>query len=248
VLCRRAEAASQAQLPTLEREHTAKSPLRVIAPTLLAVSVLAGLALLAGHLSSNGEPRLEALVELASAVPAPARLAKPVPAARPTSAAVVAKSTEPHDAVEPELQQPGLAQPGLERPGLEQPELQPAFNPQPADQAARSAEDERRHQEVMAAIAARELQRAAAGVAITMYSTSWCGACNAARDHMRAHGIAFTDRNVEEDPEAKAQQLQLNPRGSVPTIDVDGREVLVGFSASHLKAAIARSVARRTGS
>ena len=247
MLCRRAQAASQPPLPALERDDTAKSPARVIAPTLLGVALLVGLALLWPRLwprlSSNDPPSVEAVVELASAVPAPARLAKPAPAAqRPTAAAAAATTVAPPA----EAQAPTEA--AVQQPELQLPELAPTSGPNPGDQAARTAEDERRHQEVMGAIAAREQERAAAGVAITMYSTSWCGACNAARAHMLAHGIAFTDHNVEEDPEAKVQQLQLNPRGSVPTIDVDGHEVLVGFSASHLKAAIARSVARRTGS
>ena len=65
---------------------------------------------------------------------------------------------------------------------------------------------------------------------------------------MEANAIPFTDHDVEADPAAKARQLQLNPRGSVPTIDVDGREVLVGFGAKSLDNAIARAVAARAGS
>ena len=129
-----------------------------------------------------------------------------------------------------------------------------AVVPSPAKQAddvaaaARAAEDARRHDEVMAAIAARERARRSSTLTITMYSTSWCGACVAARDYMRAHDIAFTELDVGEDAAAKKRQLELNPRGSVPTIDVDGREVLVGFGAKTLEAAIARAAAARSGS
>jgi glutaredoxin len=113
-----------------------------------------------------------------------------------------------------------------------------------------AAEDaERTHAQVMAAIAAREHEqrRAMGALNIEMYSTTWCGACKAARLYMQDHGIAFTDHDVEADPDARTTQLSLNPRGSVPTIDVDGREVLVGFSGSNLEAALARATAARSG-
>jgi glutaredoxin len=114
--------------------------------------------------------------------------------------------------------------------------------------ALTSADVERTHAQVMAAIAARERQHAAGALNIEMYSTSWCGACKAARLYMQDHGIAFTDHDIEADPDARTTQLSLNPGGSVPTIDVDGREVLVGFSGDDLDAAMARATAARSGS
>jgi len=114
--------------------------------------------------------------------------------------------------------------------------------------ALTSADAERSHAQVMAAIAAREREHAAGALTIEMYSTSWCGACKAARLYMQDHGIAFSDHDVEADPDARTTQLSLNPGGSVPTIEVDGREVLVGFSGSDLEAALARAAEARSGS
>jgi mycoredoxin len=215
---------------------------------LAAVATFAGFLLLQ---SRNARSDADA-----SAAASPARAARGLsqPAAAPAAGPALDPTGKdaPRPSVAPTAvpaDQPGavpaaaVLPPPLPPAALEPP---PPPNPVAAPDSAR-AEDERRHAEVMAAIAARERARATGSVAITMYSTSWCGACIAARDHMRAKGIAFTEHDVEADPAAKAQQLQLNPRGGVPTIDVDGRETLVGFSAQRLEAAIARSVAARTG-
>ncbi len=66
-------------------------------------------------------------------------------------------------------------------------------------------------------------------VSITMYSTSWCGVCRSARAYMDAEGIAYVDHDVEADARAARRLRSLNPRGSVPTFDIDG-ETHIGFS------------------
>lgn len=78
--------------------------------------------------------------------------------------------------------------------------------------------------------AAAEALRGARGrVPVVMYSTSWCGACRSARGYLDAHNLAYTEHDVETNAVARAEQLRLNPRGSVPTLSVGG-EVMVGFS------------------
>lgn len=54
---------------------------------------------------------------------------------------------------------------------------------------------------------------------------------------MDAEGIAYTDHDVEEDERAERRLLALNPRGSVPTFDIDG-ETRIGFSPRNLESAI----------
>jgi glutaredoxin len=240
-----------APAPTAHKAETSGVSVRSVFTALLALGALAGVAVLALGLRQNEERPAVIPEQLAGAqgrrglqqpqagaasdLAAQAELAaKPLPSSAPEPNGLAASDPTPN-AVAPA---PGALAVAVELP----------VEADPAVQAARAAEDARRHEEVMAAIAARERARATSSVAITMYSTSWCGACKHARDHMRAQGIAFDERDVEDDPAAKAQQLLLNPRGSVPTIDIDGHEVLVGFSAGHLDAAITRSVARRTGS
>jgi len=107
-------------------------------------------------------------------------------------------------------------------------------------------------QEVVAARAKREeerrqgeRQRAVASVKIVMYSTSWCGYCRAARQWLGSQGIAYVDKDVERDRSAAAHMRAINPRGGVPTFEID-QQVLTGFSAAHLAGAIARAAEQRS--
>jgi len=77
-----------------------------------------------------------------------------------------------------------------------------------------------------------------------MYSTDWCPSCKNARAWFRANGIPVNDRNVEESESAHRAQLALNPRGTIPTIDVDG-EVIVGFGPEHMENVLRRAAQRR---
>jgi Glutaredoxin len=76
-------------------------------------------------------------------------------------------------------------------------------------------------------------------VPITLYGAPWCGACNATKGAQ----IPFTERDVDTDAFAAAEARRLNPRGSIPVIDVAGR-ILVGFRPATLIAAI-QDAARR---
>ena len=107
--------------------------------------------------------------------------------------------------------------------------------------------DKKRHEMVQKDLDALALKSARRNVSITMYSTSWCGSCIKARSYMQAHGIAFTELDVDRDATAKARARGLNPRGSVPTIAIDS-EVLVGFSPESLEQRITRAAKKRAGS
>ena len=75
---------------------------------------------------------------------------------------------------------------------------------------------------------------------VTIYGTSWCGACRAAREYMTAHKIPFADKDVERDPAAaqeladKASKMGI-PTDRVPIIDVRGR-LLLGFDRERIEA------------
>jgi glutaredoxin len=75
---------------------------------------------------------------------------------------------------------------------------------------------------------AEDLKAEMQQVKITMYSTSWCDVCKAARRWMNEEGLQFTDLDVEKSETDKVLHRSLNPRGTVPTFDVEGT-VLVGF-------------------
>jgi len=74
----------------------------------------------------------------------------------------------------------------------------------------------------------------------TIYGTSWCGACRAARQYFTEKKIPFADKDIERDPAAareladKASKLGI-PTDRVPVIDVRGR-LLLGFDRARIEA------------
>jgi glutaredoxin len=81
-------------------------------------------------------------------------------------------------------------------------------------------------------------------VHLVVYTTSWCGVCRRAKSWMNSQGIAYEDRDVETSSENLREMRALNPRGSVPTFDVEGT-VLVGFSERALVSSMQRAAQRR---
>jgi glutaredoxin len=82
---------------------------------------------------------------------------------------------------------------------------------------------------------------AAAGApVVTIYGTSWCTACRAARQYLSARKIPYAEKDIEKDPaaarelEAKAARLGV-PTDRVPIIEVRGR-LLLGFDQRRLEA------------
>ncbi len=75
---------------------------------------------------------------------------------------------------------------------------------------------------------------------VTIYGTSWCGACRAAREYMASHKIPFADKDIEHDPGAareladKAAKMGV-PTDRIPIIDVRGR-LLLGFDRERIEA------------
>jgi glutaredoxin len=80
---------------------------------------------------------------------------------------------------------------------------------------------------------------------VTIYGTSWCGACRAARQYLTERRIPFADKDVENDPAAareladKAGKLGV-PTDRVPVIDVRGR-LLLGFDRARIEALLGES-------
>lgn len=57
------------------------------------------------------------------------------------------------------------------------------------------------------------------------------------KEFLSDHGVAFTDRNVAEDPEARATLLTTTGRQATPVIVV-GAEVIEGFDRGRLQRAL----------
>jgi glutaredoxin len=68
-----------------------------------------------------------------------------------------------------------------------------------------------------------------------------------AKHYMQQRGLRFTEHDVDEDREAAARRDLLNPRGGVPTIQIDDK-VMVGFDPERFQQMVdnaARVYARR---
>jgi len=80
-------------------------------------------------------------------------------------------------------------------------------------------------------------------VHVVVYTTGWCSVCKRAKAWMTSQGIAYEERNIELSSEYAAKMRAINPRGSIPTFDVEG-EVMIGFSERGLVASM-QDAARR---
>jgi glutaredoxin len=75
---------------------------------------------------------------------------------------------------------------------------------------------------------------------VTIYGTSWCGACRAAREYLTERKIPFADKDIEQDETAarelgeKASKMGI-PTDRVPIIEVRGR-LLQGFDRARIEA------------
>jgi glutaredoxin len=81
-------------------------------------------------------------------------------------------------------------------------------------------------------------------VEVVVYYAPWCGYCTKARAYLAQRGIRNVEHDVDADTSASARHRRLNPRGSVPTIEIDG-QVLVGFDAGGIERAIERAARAR---
>ncbi len=56
-------------------------------------------------------------------------------------------------------------------------------------------------------------------MALTVYTTSWCGPCKRLKSQLGREGIAFQEIDVERDPEAEAFVISVNGGNRVvPTV------------------------------
>ncbi|MCA9602753.1 MAG: glutaredoxin family protein [Polyangiales bacterium] len=65
-------------------------------------------------------------------------------------------------------------------------------------------------------------------VSITLYATSWCKYCAAARSYMKARDIFFDERDVEANEDYAEERDALNPSGGVPVVKIDD-QVMKGW-------------------
>ena len=64
---------------------------------------------------------------------------------------------------------------------------------------------------------------------ITVYSTTWCGFCHAAKQYFDKLGVKYKDVDVERDQQAAIEMVQKSGQMGVPVIDIDGT-LIIGFN------------------
>lgn len=74
---------------------------------------------------------------------------------------------------------------------------------------------------------------------VLIYTTSACPYCTAAKEYLGRKGVGYTEINVSIEKGRAKDMLQLNPKGSVPTMVVRGR-VVVGFVPQLIDDALSR--------
>ncbi|MCF6467533.1 mycoredoxin [Nonomuraea sp. MG754425] len=79
-------------------------------------------------------------------------------------------------------------------------------------------------------------------MALTVYSTTWCGPCKRLKAQLTREGISFDDVDIERDPSAAEFVMSVNNGNQVvPTVVIEtakGRVVRTNPSASEVKALI----------
>ena len=69
---------------------------------------------------------------------------------------------------------------------------------------------------------------------VTIYSTTTCHFCHAAKEFFKRNNIAFTDYDVSADQAKRSEMLEKSGQMAVPVIFVDDK-MTVGFNESTLK-------------
>ncbi len=57
---------------------------------------------------------------------------------------------------------------------------------------------------------------------VQVYCTAWCRDCRAAKQFLDAHGIKYSEINVDADPAASAEVMRHVGKRAVPQLVIDG--------------------------
>lgn len=75
---------------------------------------------------------------------------------------------------------------------------------------------------------------------LIMYTTTWCGYCMRLKRMLDREGIAYSEVNIEEDPEAADLVMRVNGGNrTVPTVVFPDGAALTNPSIDQVKAALA---------
>jgi mycoredoxin len=57
---------------------------------------------------------------------------------------------------------------------------------------------------------------------VRVYTAAWCRDCRAAKQFLEAHGIVYTEVNVDEDAAASAELIRRVGKRAIPQLVIDG--------------------------
>jgi len=57
---------------------------------------------------------------------------------------------------------------------------------------------------------------------VQLYTTNWCRDCRAAKQFLNAHGIPYTEIDVDANPVASAEVIEHAGKRAVPQLVIDG--------------------------
>ncbi|HEY8391549.1 MAG TPA: glutaredoxin family protein [Capillibacterium sp.] len=77
---------------------------------------------------------------------------------------------------------------------------------------------------------------------VTVYTTSTCPWCSKLKEFLKEEGIAFTELDVGEDPEAARRMVKLTGQRSVPVTTIGG-QIIIGYDPEGIRAALAETEA-----
>jgi glutaredoxin len=80
-------------------------------------------------------------------------------------------------------------------------------------------------------------------VPVVMYGSRFSPVCAEARTYMIRTGVTVEELDVDSDEEALKRLKEINPAGSLPTLEVDGK-VLIGFGVETFEDAMKEAVER----
>lgn len=72
---------------------------------------------------------------------------------------------------------------------------------------------------------------------VTIYSADWCAFCHEAKRYLDSIGVAYTEKNVEEDPAFAREAVEKSDQTGIPVIDINGT-IIIGFDKPKIDAAL----------
>lgn len=72
---------------------------------------------------------------------------------------------------------------------------------------------------------------------VTVYSTTWCAFCHAAKQYFDKLGVKYEDKDVERDLVAANEAVTKSGQMGIPVIDINGT-IIIGFDRPRIDAAL----------